>query len=255
MSHNLSSTTEERVTVLNYTIPLVKDDMQGQIYTCIALSGNITDTQTATILANGTHIGIVLIVYESHTVILSVPAGSLLAEAKVSESGQIVSGMSGLTLTCTVSERISGLTSVPSAQWTTVSGTVSGNIVVTETVRNDTKAVTTLSFAPSLLTSHAGQYTCIGSLNSPAADDGIITTSADPISVTVTCELTQLLILCKIHVSSFSFSLSLSLCVRLLSYVYTCSVVMLTVMCTHAHSSCVLCVWVSCIRMLSHSMP
>ena len=54
MSHNLSNTTEENVTVLNYTIPLVRDDMQGQIYTCIALSGNITDTQTATILAKGT---------------------------------------------------------------------------------------------------------------------------------------------------------------------------------------------------------
>ena len=54
MSHNLSSTTEERVTVLNYTIPLVRDDMQGQIYTCIALSGNITDTQTDTILTKGT---------------------------------------------------------------------------------------------------------------------------------------------------------------------------------------------------------
>ena len=99
--------------------------------------------------------------------------------------------MSGLTLTCTVSERISGLTSVPSAQWKTVSGTVSENIVVTETIRNDTTAVTTLSFAPSLLISHAGQYTCIGSLNSPAADDGIITTSADPISVNVSCELTE----------------------------------------------------------------
>ena len=55
MSHNLSSTTEKNVTVLNYTIPLVKDDMQGHIYTCVALSGNITDTLTATILAKGTH--------------------------------------------------------------------------------------------------------------------------------------------------------------------------------------------------------
>ena len=53
MSHNLSSTTEENVTVLNYIIPLVRDDMQGQIYTCIALSGNITDSQTAAILAKG----------------------------------------------------------------------------------------------------------------------------------------------------------------------------------------------------------
>ena len=53
MSHNLSNTTTKDVTVLNYTIPLVKDDMQGQIYTCIALSGNITDSQNATILTKG----------------------------------------------------------------------------------------------------------------------------------------------------------------------------------------------------------
>ena len=53
MSHNLSSTTEERVTVLNYTIPLVRDDMQRQIYTCVALSRNVTDSQIATILPKG----------------------------------------------------------------------------------------------------------------------------------------------------------------------------------------------------------
>ena len=53
MSHNLSRITAENVTVLNYTIPLVRDDMQGQIYTCIALSGNITDSRTATIIAKG----------------------------------------------------------------------------------------------------------------------------------------------------------------------------------------------------------
>ena len=55
MSHSLSRTTTENVTVLNYTIPLVKDDMQGQIYTYVAHSGNITDTQTTVILAEGRH--------------------------------------------------------------------------------------------------------------------------------------------------------------------------------------------------------
>ena len=53
MSQRLSSTTAENVTVLNYNIPLVKDDMQGQIYTCVTVSGNITDTNNATIIANG----------------------------------------------------------------------------------------------------------------------------------------------------------------------------------------------------------
>ena len=151
--------------------------------------------------------------YFCHTI--SVPPGSLLAEPRISESDPTVSGMSGLTLTCTVSERISGLTSVPSAQWTKVSGTVSGNEqVVTEIIRNSTTAVTTLSFGPSLLTSHAGQYTCIGSLNSPAADDGIITTSAYPISVNVSCELKQCCTFythTHTHTHTLSLSLSLSL--------------------------------------------
>ena len=53
MFQNTSNTATENVTVLNYTIPLVKDDMQGQIYTCIALSGNINNSQNATILTKG----------------------------------------------------------------------------------------------------------------------------------------------------------------------------------------------------------
>ena len=53
MFQDISNTAAENVTVLNYTIPLVEDDMQGQIYTCIALSGNINDSQNATILVKG----------------------------------------------------------------------------------------------------------------------------------------------------------------------------------------------------------
>ena len=55
ISHNLSSTTEENVTVLNYIIPLVEDDMQGQIYTCVVHLGNIAGTHTATVLAKGAY--------------------------------------------------------------------------------------------------------------------------------------------------------------------------------------------------------
>ena len=95
----------------------------------------------------------------------------------------------GPTLTCTVREAILGLTNMPSAQWMKDSLVVerSESISLTETFRNDTTAVTTLSFSP-LKTSHAGQYTCQGTLDSVAATTGIITTSAEPVAVNVICE-------------------------------------------------------------------
>ena len=122
---------------------------------------------------------------------LPVPAGSLAVETEVSESGPLEAGMPGPTLTCTASETIPGLTNMPSAHWimTGTGPVVPGNgIVINETVRNATTAITTLSFS-SLLTSHAGLYHCLGTLLSPAAN---ISNSTDPVAVTVTCEWSSL---------------------------------------------------------------
>ena len=92
----------------------------------------------------------------------------------------------GPTLTCTVNETIPGLSNMPSAAW--MGPGVSGNgITVKETIKNATTAITALSFSE-LHTSHAGLYICEGSLVSPAVEDGIITNSTLPVSVTVKCE-------------------------------------------------------------------
>ena len=77
---------------------------------------------------------------------LPVPAGSLEVETEVSKSGPVEAGSTDFTLTCTVSETIPGLTNMPSAGWNIKSRPVAtGNgIVLTETVRNATTAISTL---------------------------------------------------------------------------------------------------------------
>ena len=107
----------------------------------------------------------------------------------VSEEDQVEAGSAGLTLTCTVSEAISGLTDMPSAHWSMVSGgrVISGeDNITTETTRNTTAVTVALTFS-SLHTSHAGQYTCQGTLVSPAAEENITSTSY-PISVNISCK-------------------------------------------------------------------
>ena len=120
--------------------------------------------------------------------ICPVPADSLVADAVVTEDDPLEAGSAGLTLTCRVRETISGLTDSPSAHWMTSSGPVTSgeDITVTETFRNATTARATLTFS-SLHTSHAGLYTCQGTLASPAAVYGINSTT-DAVSVTVTCK-------------------------------------------------------------------
>ena len=103
-------------------------------------------------------------------------------ETAVSDTGPpLEAGRCGLTLTCTVTEVIRGLTRAPSAVWMTESGPVQS----TETVNTKT-AISTLSL-PSLNTSHAGLYYCQGSLQTPAMD-GDITVNSSPIGITVRCE-------------------------------------------------------------------
>ena len=179
------------LTLLEYTIPLVIDDLHGQQFTCIAVAGDTTYTEAVEIQVEGIHVRTVkLIVYSIIFMPISaVPAGSLKVETHISQNGLIEAGSAGLTLTCTVHETISGLTGRPSAHWMTSSGPVSSgdDITVTETFRNATTARATLTFS-SLHTSHAGLYTCQGTLVSPETADDITSTS-DALPVTVSCRL------------------------------------------------------------------
>ena len=114
-----------------------------------------------------------------------VPSRPLTVETAVSDTGPpLEAGNSGLTLTCTVTEVIQGLTEVPSAVWMTESGPVLSQYI-TGTV-NATTAISTLSLL-SLNTSHAGLYHCQGLLQTPAMD-GDITVNSSPISITIKCE-------------------------------------------------------------------
>ena len=140
--------------------------------------------------------------YDTHHFTTAVPANSLTVTSEISQLGSLEAGSSGLTLTCTVNETILGLANMPSAQWMMGgSAVVMGNDVMIGSVVNDTTTISTLSFS-SLRTSHAGPYTCQGTLVSPAAKNDIISISSSPIPVNVTCEWTP-----YTYIAMFSASL------------------------------------------------
>ena len=175
-------------TVVEYNIPLVTDNLQRQHFTCVGLAGNTTYTKTVEMEVHGkcsyTVLRIRLHLYHS-----PVPADPLEVVTDASEAGPVEAGSAGFTLTCTVTEVISGLTNTPSAaHWMGPSGPVTSrdDIVMTETFSNDTTVTVTLSFS-SLHTSHAGLYTCQGTVVSPAAVDDLTITSI-PNTVTVSCK-------------------------------------------------------------------
>ena len=119
----------------------------------------------------------------------AVPPGSVEIETEVvSDEGPVEAGSGGLTLNCTVRETISGLTNMPSALWVGPSGPVEDeeSVTLTETT-SDVTATLTLTF-PSLLTSQAGEYTCQGTVVTPAGVDDVTITSILPHSVTVSCK-------------------------------------------------------------------
>ena len=116
-----------------------------------------------------------------------VPPGSLEVETEVSEDGPVEAGSGGLTLTCTVHETISGLTNMPSAHWMGPSGPVTSgeDSVMTQTVLDNTTANVTVTFS-SLHTSHAGEYTCQGTVVTPAGVENATINST--VNVTVSCK-------------------------------------------------------------------
>ena len=53
LSSVLNMSSAMNLTVLEYTIPLVKDDLQGQQFTCIAVAGDAMYTETIEIQVTG----------------------------------------------------------------------------------------------------------------------------------------------------------------------------------------------------------
>ena len=134
----------------------------------------------------------------------AVPLGSVEIEMEmVSDEGPVEAGSGGLTLNCTVSETISGLTNMPSALWVGPSGPVEDgqSVTLTETT-SDVTATLTLTF-PSLLTSQGGEYTCQGTVVTPAGVDDVTITSIPAHYVTVRC---------KYQSMDISTTLTLSVC-------------------------------------------
>ena len=125
-----------------------------------------------------------------------VPSDSLTVETAVSDTGPpLEAGSSGLTLTCTVTEVIRGLTEVPSAVWMTETASLQSEYI-TGTV-NTATAISNVSL-PSLNTSHAGLYYCQGLLQSPAID-GDITVNSSPINITIKRESNPLNLAADLH--------------------------------------------------------
>ena len=85
----------------------------------------------------------------------------------MSRSGTARAG-SFYNLTCTVSKMVDGLINSPTATWTTGGEAVTnGEGISVSTVSSTETSVSTLTFDP-LRTSHNGQYSCDGTLISPA---------------------------------------------------------------------------------------
>ena len=86
----------------------------------------------------------------------------------VNSEGSDTAGES-YVLTCIVMEEIVGLTNMPSLQWLDPSDQVVADgegITVGQIQRTDTTAMLVLTFDP-VRTSHGGEYTCQGTLESP----------------------------------------------------------------------------------------
>ena len=94
----------------------------------------------------------------------------------VRSSGIIRAGLT-YNLTCIVSKAIDGLINFPIATWSTGGDAISNgdNISVSNSVNNGT---TTLHFNP-LKTSHHGRYICNGTLNSPALDTLLMSSTVE----------------------------------------------------------------------------
>ena len=117
--------------------------------------------------------------------ILSVSVPRPAITVSVISEGSDTAGDS-YVLTCIVMEEIEGLTNMPSLQWLDPSDQVvaDGSITVGQIRRTDTTATLVLTFDP-VRTSHGGEYTCQGTLESPPGP--LMNTSEQTVTVQSKC--------------------------------------------------------------------
>ena len=105
--------------------------------------------------------------------LLIVPSKPL--SISLSHAGTSTAG-SNFNLTCSINETIMGLTGMPAIIWMKNNEELDPSTdesLSSRIIRSQSSTVSILSFLP-LLTSHAGVYTCTGSLSSPLRGAEII---------------------------------------------------------------------------------
>ena len=118
--------------------------------------------------------------------ILSISVPRPAITVSVISEGSDTAGES-YVLTCTVMEEIEGLINMPSLQWLNSLDQVVTNgegITVGQIQRTDTTATLVLTFDP-VRTSHVGNYTCQGTLESPPGP--LMNTSEQTVTVQSKC--------------------------------------------------------------------
>ena len=172
---------------LDLFFPLVNDSIHNQDYTCrVTREAGMTATQNFTVKVDGKiFCTFPCLQFMYLSIIPPVPSGAV--RASVSRSGTARAGMI-YSLTCTVS-KISGFVNSPTATWTTGGVAVSnGSDISVSSTSSDTSSSSTLTFDP-LRTSHGNMYSCDGSLNSPALEEPLITSTTVILSVQSTFKL------------------------------------------------------------------
>lgn len=112
--------------------------------------------------------------------------------AVVNQTGKNVAG-SLFTLTCIISETVSGLSAMPTARWLDMARNnselaVGNDVAVVSSLPSEEMATAVLTFNP-LKASHGRNFTCSGDIATPAAERPIVVMVVKEVEVQSKCGL------------------------------------------------------------------